>query len=177
VLEFVEEALDEIAFAIEREVAIPRRFAVGFWGNHRGDAWKASSSAREARSLTLFLLTATPFLHEGGIFDFRIDFSAFCIFGIWTGTVLASGVFQKRSVSLLAGMVAGWLVLTRFITFVYLGAIIGILVSVFALGWIVRNDPLMKKRCLNAVLSGVILAAVSAPFLSINAQVIYTLTH
>jgi hypothetical protein len=36
VLEFVEEALDKVAFAIECEVAIPRRFAVGFWGNHRG---------------------------------------------------------------------------------------------------------------------------------------------
>jgi hypothetical protein len=37
-LEFVEEALDEVAFAIQREVAMPRRFAIGFWGNHRGNA-------------------------------------------------------------------------------------------------------------------------------------------
>src|ERR1017187_4262363 len=37
-LEFVEEALDEIALAIEREVAIPRRFAIGFGRNHRGDS-------------------------------------------------------------------------------------------------------------------------------------------
>ena len=38
VLEFVEEALDQVALAIEREVAIPRRFAIGFWRNHRGDS-------------------------------------------------------------------------------------------------------------------------------------------
>ena len=37
VLEFVEEALDEIAFAIEREIASSRGLAVGLWGNHRGD--------------------------------------------------------------------------------------------------------------------------------------------
>ena len=37
-LEFVEEALDEVAFAIECKVAIPRGFAIGFWGNHRGDS-------------------------------------------------------------------------------------------------------------------------------------------
>ena len=37
VLEFVEETLDEMAFTIEREVAIPRRFAIGFWRNRRGD--------------------------------------------------------------------------------------------------------------------------------------------
>ena len=38
VLEFVEETLDEMAFTIEREVAIPRRFAIGFWRNHRGNS-------------------------------------------------------------------------------------------------------------------------------------------
>jgi hypothetical protein len=36
VLEFVEEAFDEVAFAVECEVASPRKFAVGFWRNHRG---------------------------------------------------------------------------------------------------------------------------------------------
>lgn len=38
VLEFVEEAFDEIALAVEREVAIARGLAVGLWGNDRGDA-------------------------------------------------------------------------------------------------------------------------------------------
>ena len=37
VLEFIEEALDEIAFAVEREVAIPRDLAIGLWGDHGGD--------------------------------------------------------------------------------------------------------------------------------------------
>jgi hypothetical protein len=37
VLEFVEEAFDEVALAIEREITIARRLAVSFGGNHRGD--------------------------------------------------------------------------------------------------------------------------------------------
>jgi hypothetical protein len=37
VLEFVEEALDEIAFAVEREVAIAPGLAIGLWRNHGGD--------------------------------------------------------------------------------------------------------------------------------------------
>ena len=37
VLEFVEEAFDEIAFAVEREVAIARGLAIGLRGNHGGD--------------------------------------------------------------------------------------------------------------------------------------------
>ena len=36
-LEFVEEAFDEIAFAVEREVAAARGFAIGLWRNHGGD--------------------------------------------------------------------------------------------------------------------------------------------
>ena len=36
-LEFIEEAFDEIAFAVEREVAVTRGLAIGLWGNHRGD--------------------------------------------------------------------------------------------------------------------------------------------
>jgi len=37
VLEFVEEALDEIAFAVECIVACALDFAVGLWRDHRGD--------------------------------------------------------------------------------------------------------------------------------------------
>jgi len=37
VLELVEEALDEVAFAVEREVAVPRDLAIGFWRDHRTD--------------------------------------------------------------------------------------------------------------------------------------------
>jgi hypothetical protein len=37
-LEFIEEALDEVTFAIEREIASPRCLTVGFWRNHRDDS-------------------------------------------------------------------------------------------------------------------------------------------
>jgi len=37
VLEFVEEAFDEIALAVKSKVTRPRCLAVGLWGNHRGD--------------------------------------------------------------------------------------------------------------------------------------------
>ena len=37
VLEFIEEALDEVTFAVEREIASPRHLTIGFWRNHGGD--------------------------------------------------------------------------------------------------------------------------------------------
>lgn len=36
-LEFIEEALDEVPFAVEREIAGPRHLTICFWRNHRGD--------------------------------------------------------------------------------------------------------------------------------------------
>jgi hypothetical protein len=36
-LEFIEEALDEVSFAVEREIASPWRLTICFWRNHRGD--------------------------------------------------------------------------------------------------------------------------------------------
>jgi hypothetical protein len=37
VLELVEEAFDEVAFAIEREIANSRELSIGLWWNHRSD--------------------------------------------------------------------------------------------------------------------------------------------
>jgi len=37
VFDFIEKALDEVALAVEREIAISLDLAVGFWGNHGRD--------------------------------------------------------------------------------------------------------------------------------------------
>jgi hypothetical protein len=47
VLNLVEEALDEIALAVEREIAVPLGLAVGFW---RDDRRLISRSARPSMS-------------------------------------------------------------------------------------------------------------------------------
>jgi hypothetical protein len=36
-LEFIEEALDEVSFAVEREIAGSRHLTICFWRNHRGN--------------------------------------------------------------------------------------------------------------------------------------------
>jgi hypothetical protein len=37
-LEFIEEAFDEVPLAIQCEIASPWRLTIGFWRNHRGDS-------------------------------------------------------------------------------------------------------------------------------------------
>ena len=55
VFEFIEEALDEIALAIECEVAGPWRLAVGLWWNHRSNV--ALSERVEQRVGVVGLIT------------------------------------------------------------------------------------------------------------------------
>jgi len=53
VLEFVEEALDEVAFAVEREIASARVLAVGLWRNHRVDLAQAEGVDQRVRIVSL----------------------------------------------------------------------------------------------------------------------------
>jgi hypothetical protein len=64
----------------------------------------------------LLLSQTSAFFWAGGLFDYRIDFSAHCLYGIWILAVLRSGVFSDTKWTIVAGLVAAWLILTRFIT-------------------------------------------------------------
>ena len=52
-LEFVEEALDEITLAVERKVASPHDLAMGLWGNHRGDLAPVESVDQQIGGVSL----------------------------------------------------------------------------------------------------------------------------
>ena len=79
-------------------------------------------------AVALLLSLKTSFNYAGGIFDFRIDFSALCVYGIWICFVLRSDGFRDLRVSLLVAAAGVWLVLMRFITIAYLGGVFGGLV-------------------------------------------------
>jgi hypothetical protein len=68
----------------------------------------------------LLLSQISAFFFAGGLFDYRIDFSAYCLYGIWTLMVLRSGVFSDTKWTIVAALVAAWLVLTRFVAVPYI---------------------------------------------------------
>jgi hypothetical protein len=70
--------------------------------------------------LGLFFLVKTTFLYSGGIFDFRIDFSAFCLYGIICCCILNSNVFLYRKWLIIAAFFSLWLIFIRPITYFYL---------------------------------------------------------
>jgi hypothetical protein len=128
--------------------------------------------------LGLILGEASPWYWSGGLFDFRQDFSAYCLYGIWGCAVLRSRTFTNRRWSLGAGAIAGVLVLHRFLTIVYLTAVFFGLIAVLAglgLPWCRKSEfaSATRNRLGNSVLAMLILFLVSLPFLVRNWAGIY----
>ncbi|MGI0025725.1 MAG: hypothetical protein ACREA4_11365, partial [Nitrososphaera sp.] len=72
--------------------------------------------------LGLLLSQDVGFFWAGGLFDFRIDFVAYCLYGTWVCMVLRSDIFLDKKWTAIAGGVAVITVLTRFVTVAYIGA-------------------------------------------------------
>ena len=79
--------------------------------------------------LGLLLAVGTPFLIFGGIFDFRLDFLAFCLFGSFAASVVTSNAFENRRWALVSGALGGLVILSRFNTVIYMALIYLILLS------------------------------------------------
>jgi hypothetical protein len=58
------------------------------------------------------------------LFDFRMDFIAYCLFGVWVCAALRSGLFLDWRWAIATGLLAALLVANRFLTIIYLLGII-----------------------------------------------------
>src|ERR1700738_4196875 len=66
--------------------------------------------------MALLLSLSTLFNGAGGIYDYRIDFSAFCLYGIWTCLLVWSRSFLRTSRALLVVAIGILVVSSRFFT-------------------------------------------------------------
>lgn len=80
----------------------------------------------------LILSQATLWFWAGGLFDFRMDFLVYCLWGVWVCAVLRSEIFLERNWALIAAAIAILLVLIRFIALVYLFGVLAGLAAVLA---------------------------------------------
>ncbi|MBV9273907.1 MAG: hypothetical protein JO333_08430 [Verrucomicrobia bacterium] len=120
--------------------------------------------------LGLILCLNTPWYWAGGLFDFRFDFMAYSLYGIWACIVMRSELFLNRRWALVCGFVGAFLVLTRFLTLLYLlGVSVGFGVVCVAIALLQRGNielaRRMWRRICNLGLSVGILGSVVAPFL------------
>jgi hypothetical protein len=128
--------------------------------------------------LGLILCQTTAWFWAGGLFDFRLDFVAYCLYGIWASAVLRSKLFLDRRWAIGCGLIGAFLVLHRFLTFVYLlGVCAGFALACIIIGLAGRGDTglgnRLKQQLYNLALSlGILVLAVS-PILIANRRAIH----
>jgi len=128
--------------------------------------------------LGLILCLNTPWYWAGGLFDFRFDFMAFSLFGIWACAVMRSQIFLDRRWAMACGLMAALLVLTRFLTVLYLlGISTGLGLVCAAVAGLGRSNRelarRMWRRVNNLALSTSVLAILVAPFLTYSWREIF----
>jgi hypothetical protein len=120
--------------------------------------------------LGLLLTAATPYAPCGGLTDFRLDFIAFCLYGIFLCAVMRSRFFESRRWALVAGAVAGFMVVFRYITGVYVAGFLVLCLTFALIRWFVGCRDLQWRRAATRQLTGLLLTSlvaggVALPFL------------
>jgi hypothetical protein len=144
-------------------------------------AWALWATSRRwelpVLGLGLLLSVRTPFYWAGGIADFRPDFIAFCLYGTFLAVVWRSEVFRLRAWTVAAGAVAALCVVSRSITGVYLGALLGAwLARLFFLRWR-APDPARRqdlgRQLMGAALCTAEVCLVAGPVLAVRARALW----
>jgi hypothetical protein len=128
--------------------------------------------------LGLILCQDTLWFFAGGLFDFRIDFLAYSLYGIWACSVIRSSFFLDRRWAIACGLISALLVLNRFLSVIYVvGVSIGFAGACLIVWFRNRNDAdlsrRMRQRLFNLGFSLGVLAIIVAPILMFNWGEIY----
>jgi hypothetical protein len=124
-------------------------------------------------SLGLVLCQTTAWFWSGGLFDFRIDFVAYCLYGVWACAVLRSRLFLDRRWAIWCAVIGAFLVLHRFLTAVYLlGVCVGFAAVCLLVGFLRRGNTTfvsrVRQRLYNLGLSVGLLVVAISPILFVN---------
>jgi hypothetical protein len=140
--------------------------------------WLTRRWAAAFLGVGLLLAAVSPFMANGGLTDYRIDFTAMCLFGLVLCLVVRSRLFASRGWSAAAGVACSWLLLTRYLTAAYLTGIFGLVLLFLAVRrWRHRADPdlrpLANRQLLGLALAGAVVLGVCLPPLWHSREALY----
>lgn len=140
-------------------------FQIALFGTLR---WLAKRWSVAFLSVGLLMMACTTFNTAGGIYDFRMDFTALCLYGTFLCCVIRSGVFAQWGWSLVAGLCGALLVCFRFITATYLIGLLAI-IAMLAMISAARGQGVQKRDALRqlrgTLIAGLALALLAGPVL------------
>lgn len=123
-------------------------------------------------SVALVLALSTIFNVAGGLYDFRIDFSAMCLYGIFVCAILNTKTFSDFRWSIAVGAIGALIVSMRFITIAYVGPVLLLLfVALVIRSWLSPN--VRPRQVRNSFLSGIVTLMIAGPFLWSAKELLY----
>jgi hypothetical protein len=125
------------------------------------------------------LLSTESFFIAGGAADFRIDFIAMCLYGMLVCLVLLSNIFLRRNLSMVCGLLAGFLIAMRFLTVAYVVGVTGVMLAYLMLVlWQQKSRQLplddAQKRIKNILLFAVLFTGITIPVFYWNRELLYS---
>jgi len=123
----------------------------------------------------LILTLNTPFF-IGGIADYRMDFIAFCLYGILISFIIQSQVFQSRHWTILIALLAAFMIGMRFITAVYLAGLFSVLLLFLASQFFFSKSTerqRIKTKCFHLFLCSLLIGILIAPDLYLSKSYLY----
>lgn len=128
-------------------------------------------------SVALLLSAQTLFNDAGGIFDYRIDFTAFCLYGMWVCSILWSDIFRYFGRSLIVAAVGILLVSFRYLTALYVASSLGALLIIFVWSTLksasIVEREIARHRVRNIFVAAIIMALIIGPLLFSSRLQIY----
>lgn len=128
--------------------------------------------------LGLILGQNSLWFFAGGMFDFRMDFLAYSVYGIWACAVLRSEMFLRRRWVVAAALVGALLTLNRYITLIYMLGVWGLLGIFLLVAWLRAGDAARlsqaRIRLGNLILGTALMLGLVLPALYFNRGVIWS---
>jgi hypothetical protein len=112
----------------------------------------------------LLLSAGTPFFWVGGLADFRPDFIAFCLYGMFLAAVWWSDVFRRPGACLVAGVVGALCVVSRPLTTAYLGSLLAFSLAALGVQAARASDPERRAGLRRQLKGAFICATLSCAF-------------
>lgn len=128
--------------------------------------------------LGLLLGIRFTFLNPGGVVDFRMDFMAFCIFGIAITSIIKSHIFLDTRWTFISTLFCILTILMRTITVVYFAGTIFIFLAYLCFHYYQKSCSFLerletKQRIKNILFFSSILTIVIIPILLLNKTALY----
>lgn len=118
----------------------------------------------------LFLMIQSPFFEAGGLFDYRMDFSAFCLYTCWTATFMAAHYLKDKRMYYLSAVFCGLVLMFRSNTLAYIGIAFLLFECIYVF---LLKEKKLKNEIINLIKYGCVVIVSGGWYILLESKALY----